>query len=67
MVRLVNFGVYWIPNIIGTLNRDTEMPILFGITWYELRTFSILSSSLQQQAGQAETRSTARGSTFKYV
>ena len=28
-VYLVNFGVYWIPNIIGGLNRDTEIPILF--------------------------------------
>ena len=35
-VYLVNFGVYWIPNIIGGLNRDTEIPILFGFTWYEL-------------------------------
>ena len=35
-VYLVNFGVYWILNIIGGLNRDTEIPILFGFTWYEL-------------------------------
>ena len=35
-VYLVNFGVYWIPNIIGGLNRDTEIPILFGFTLYEL-------------------------------
>ena len=35
-VYLVNFDVYWIPNIIGGLNRDTEIPILFGFTWYEL-------------------------------
>ena len=35
-VYLVNFGVCWIPNIIGGLNRDTEIPILFGFTWYEL-------------------------------
>ena len=34
--QLINFGVYWIPNIIRTLNRDTQIPILFGITWYEL-------------------------------
>ena len=36
-VYLVNFGVYWIPNIIGGLNRDTEIPILFGFTWYDLQ------------------------------
>ena len=35
-VYLVNFGVYWIPIIIGGLNRDTEIPTLFGFTWYEL-------------------------------
>ena len=35
-IYLVNFGVYWIPNIIGGLNRDTEIPNLFGFTWYEL-------------------------------
>ena len=35
-VYLVNFGVYWILNIIGGLNRDTEIPIHFGFTWYEL-------------------------------
>ena len=35
-VYLVNFGVYWIPNIIGELNRDTEIPIPFGFTLYEL-------------------------------
>ena len=35
-VYLVNFGFYWIPTIIGWLNRDTEIPILFGFTWYEL-------------------------------
>ena len=35
-IYLVNFGVYWLPNIIGRLNRDTEISILFGFTWYEL-------------------------------
>ena len=62
-VYLVNFGVYWIPNIIGGLNRDTDScPRFYLVSATFVTNTSIFrSDSPQQQAGQAGIRPTVRG------